>query len=183
MTFTKFVREDSNGYHKSVDDYLAELGVTVDIKPARKQDCPERCSEYTYINQKTRDRQTLPHNHGHKYQILLKRKDKRDILLDAWWNSFNSRFIPNKLSSWNTPLREIAADSNKSIPSAYDMLSSFSTGFFTNQETFEEYCGNFGENTDSRKALEFYQDAVKTAILFQRMFTEEELQKLGELAS
>jgi hypothetical protein len=48
-------------------------------------------------------------------------------------------------------------------------------------DTFDEFCSDYGYDTDSRKALDTYQQVQKQAAAIRRMFTEAELEKLAEI--
>jgi hypothetical protein len=48
-------------------------------------------------------------------------------------------------------------------------------------ETFEDFCDNFGYDTDSRKAEKVYRAVVREFEGMSRLFTEEELEQLQEI--
>lgn len=63
-------------------------------------------------------------------------------------------------------------------PSAYDLLSCLTK---YDPGTFENFCGDFGYDTDSRKALKTYRAVRKEWRDLEKMFNEEELQQLSEI--
>jgi hypothetical protein len=50
-----------------------------------------------------------------------------------------------------------------------------------NYGTFEEWAGEFGYETDSRKAEKMYNECMKIALKMRAMFGDENIQKLNEL--
>ena len=158
-----------NDYNRKVLDYLESIGVTCSIKADTKQDCPDRCKPTTY------ERRKIDHNHGYKYSLTLMRKHGR-LELEGFYNSIVSRYDTLPINV------EVKAGSIKATPDVYDMLScGYIPYAYANQETFEEYCSNFGFDTDSRKAERTYLEAVKQAISLQRFFTADELTYLQEV--
>lgn len=62
-------------------------------------------------------------------------------------------------------------------PSAYDVLA----GMIAEYGDFEEFCGNFGYNTDSIKAKETFEECRNQELNLRKLFTHEELEKLAEI--
>lgn len=172
----------------AVRAYLEEIGVRIDTRATDKQNCPESCKTW---HGKLRHKDgfevsgTTPHNHGHNYTSTLTRTVEGraiTLVLSDWWNSFNSRYYAVGDGSLSQ-IKEFSMNDPRSIPGPYDVLSSYSPDFFANQDTFEEFCGNRGEDTDSRRAERCYFNLCQLAIRFQRFFSQEELLHLGEIAS
>jgi hypothetical protein len=72
--------------------------------------------------------------------------------------------------------QSIAEGSNE--PTLYDVLAclqKYDVG------TFEDFCGNFGYDEDSRKAEKIYKAVCKEYEGMQRLFNEEELELLQEI--
>ena len=63
-------------------------------------------------------------------------------------------------------------------PSAYDVLACLT---HYDPETFEDFCGNFGYDVDSRKAEKTYFAVQKEWNDLSRLYTEEELDLLREI--
>ena len=105
------------------------------------------------------------------------------ILLDARLKAkFNRNFASKqeieKLRLSLTDKRNVKANKNYSIPTAYDVLTSLTK---YDPGTFENFCSEFGYDTDSRKAEKTY-EAVKVEYYnVSRLFTESELEKIREI--
>jgi len=67
---------------------------------------------------------------------------------------------------------------NRCQPSAYSILSCLVS---TNPGVFEEWCGEFGYDTDSRKAEKTWRACVEQYLKLDAMYTREELNALGEI--
>lgn len=63
-------------------------------------------------------------------------------------------------------------------PTAYDVLTCLTK---TDPESFEDFCGNFGYDTDSRKAMKIYKSVCKEWLKVGAFFTEEELNELQDI--
>lgn len=66
-------------------------------------------------------------------------------------------------------------------PSAYDVLACIVK--YELAATFEDFCGDFGYSIDSRRAEETYRAAQDEYRRFVRFFTEEEAERLREVAA
>lgn len=65
-------------------------------------------------------------------------------------------------------------------PTAYDILASVSMQA-SDQESFEDFCANFGLDTDSRKAESTYKECLELHEKLKAIFTPSELEKLAEI--
>ena len=63
---------------------------------------------------------------------------------------------------------------------AYSVLSCISFDLFCPDE-FEDFCGEFGYDTDSRKALKTFHKCASFAAQLQAFFTEEQIEDLQEI--
>ena len=63
-------------------------------------------------------------------------------------------------------------------PSAYELLASLTK---SDPGTFEEFCGEFGYDTDSRKAYKTYSAVVREWCKVNRLFTEAQILELQEI--
>ncbi|MBU1122379.1 MAG: hypothetical protein KKF54_06775 [Candidatus Omnitrophica bacterium] len=63
-------------------------------------------------------------------------------------------------------------------PNAYDVLACLTK---YDVGSLEDFCGNFGYNTDSRKAEKTYRAVVKEYNNITRLFNTEEIGKLAEI--
>src|SRR6478609_4379590 len=74
--------------------------------------------------------ETPDQEHGNQYRVTLRGKDRASVSFD-FWGSINDRRALND-------------------PSAYDVLACLS-GDINCRDTFEEFCGDYGYDPDSRK--------------------------------
>lgn len=83
-----------------------------------------------------------------------------------------------KLHSTYKNGKDIFINKNFAVPNAYDILTCL-TKYDPN--TFEDFCSEFGYDSDSRKALETY-NAVKNEYKeVTRLFTDAEIEELQEI--
>lgn len=64
------------------------------------------------------------------------------------------------------------------IPTAYDILACLTK---YDPGTFEDFCSEFGYDTDSRNAERTYKAVVKEWEAVNRLFTDEEIEELAEI--
>jgi hypothetical protein len=69
---------------------------------------------------------------------------------------------------------------NKVPPSDYSLLSCMSMDSYQS-DSFEDWCDNFGYDTDSRKALDTFLKCQKISSDINRFFTDTELEQLQEI--
>jgi hypothetical protein len=69
---------------------------------------------------------------------------------------------------------------SKTPPSDYDLLACVAMDSYCG-DTFEDWCGDFGYDTDSRKALDLFLKCQKTSADITRFFTTAELEQLQEI--
>lgn len=74
--------------------------------------------------------------------------------------------------------QSIDATYKKQTPKAYDLLASLTK---YDPDTFENFCGDFGYDTDSRKGLETYLAVQAEWQKVRKFFTVEELEELREI--
>lgn len=65
-------------------------------------------------------------------------------------------------------------------PSAYDVLACISSDAYT-PETFEDFCAEYGYESDSIKALQMFRRCDRFAKRLRAFFTESELNELAEI--
>jgi hypothetical protein len=63
-------------------------------------------------------------------------------------------------------------------PNMYDIMTCLTKN---DPESFEDFCDNFGYDTDSRKSEKIYHAVVREYKGMCRLFTEEELEQLQEI--
>jgi len=100
------------------------------------------------------------HNH---YRITITRKDTpKQKLTFQWWDSIH-----------NTEKNE--------QPTAYDALSTLASDSTEYSNSFEEFCGEMGYDTDSITASKTWKAYSKLASRINDFFTDEEMEDLREI--
>ena len=97
---------------------------------------------------------------GDRYRVTILRKGSLSIAFD-FWNSANARDKGEKLT-------------------AYDVLACIS-GDVNTPETFEDFCSEFGESTDSIKAKQTFNRCSRFAKRLRDFFTAQEIEQLQEI--
>jgi hypothetical protein len=69
----------------------------------------------------------------------------------------------------------------KRPPSDYNLLACMSSDSHQS-DTFEDWCGEFGYDTDSRKALDTFLKCQKISADINRFFTIDEIEALREIS-
>lgn len=98
------------------------------------------------------------HMHGDRHLITFYRRGR--YLKLHFWNSFHDM----QLSIY---------------PTAYDVLTCITKN---DPGSFENFCGDFGYDTDSRMAYATYKAVVKEYAKVSKFFTPAELEKLQEVS-
>lgn len=65
-------------------------------------------------------------------------------------------------------------------PTDYSLLACMASDSY-HADTFDDWCGNFGYDTDSRKALDTFLKCQKISSDIQRFFTNAEIEQLQEI--
>lgn len=97
------------------------------------------------------------HIHGDRYLVTF-RRGKQSLTL-SFWNSLHDQ-------------------ENGKAPTSYDVLAAiekYEVG------TYEDFCSNYGYDTDSRKAYTTYKLVLKEYTKVSGFFTESELTELQEI--
>jgi hypothetical protein len=99
------------------------------------------------------------HVHGDHYRITLSNKQGRYTF--SFWNSAN--------------------DSQQGKqPTAYDVLSCLG-GEVYSPDSLEDFCSEYGYDTDSRKAEKTFKASAKQQESLRRLFSTDQLEKLAEV--
>ena len=83
--------------------------------------------------------------------------------------------------------RERVYNKNFSEPTPYDVLACLTKSEVkhsdsTEEENFEDFCSDFGYNSDSIKAEKIYKAVCKEWDNVKMLWSDEEIEKLGEVA-
>lgn len=101
-------------------------------------------------------------DHGDRYRVTILRRDDRTSRFSFdFWDSIAAREAGKPLTD-------------------YGVLSCISLEAFA-PETFEDFCSDFGYDSDSRKAMRTFKALRKMADKMQAFFTPEELEQLAEI--
>jgi hypothetical protein len=97
---------------------------------------------------------------GHHYRVTLSKKGRQRLAFDYWGS---------------------AADASAGKePTPHSVLSCIASDIYT-PETFEEYCSEYGDDPDSRKALQTFNRAHRHAVKLREFFTDAERNELQTL--
>ena len=77
-----------------------------------------------------------------------------------------------------TPERDVFKNPNFAAPTAYDILTSLTKN---DPGTFENFCGDFGYDTDSRSAEKVYRAVCDEWLNVSRLFNDSEIELLQEI--
>lgn len=98
------------------------------------------------------------HVHGNRHRITFSRDGNRFQIM--FWNSLN-----------DAPIRGVS-------PSAYDVLACLTK---SDPGYFEDFCSEYGYDTDSRKALATHKAVVREWEKVSGFFTDDEITELYEI--
>jgi hypothetical protein len=183
-------------YTKQAEDFLTRHNLTFRATLVGS-DCPRFCEDATK-SQKMDEVNKYPrksHIHGKHYNCQIARKDGGQISFD-FWNSYadeefnalgckdyreggTSVFKYGKVKGKSDLTgRSVWKPAKAKTVEAYDLLACVEK---SDPGTFEDFCSNFGYDSDSRKAFDVYLAVQQEAAKIQRFFTEEELKELQEI--
>lgn len=75
--------------------------------------------------------------------------------------------------------QSILKTEEKEAPTAYDILACLTK---YDPGTFENFCADYGYDTDSRKAEKVYNDVVKEYDNLKMLYSDKELERLAEIS-
>ncbi|MDE2020999.1 MAG: hypothetical protein KGJ13_11735 [Patescibacteria group bacterium] len=185
-------------YQKQGEDFLTRHGLTFKAVLIGS-DCPRFCEDAQKM-QKMDEINTFPrrsHIHGKHYLCTISRQPERSEFAERFgkpkvedrpfvvdfWNSYADEEFNAKKSrsiSWHDTTGEWAKMKKQPfrIPTAYDVLACVQK---SDPGMFEDFCADFGYDTDSRRAFEVYTAVQEEAAKVRRFFTAEELEELQEI--
>lgn len=187
-------------YRTPIDDLLESSGIKFYAKLIG-DDCPIFCEDK---GKHTEDIGQFPrktHIHGQHWRATFTRLQKEPFVVD-YWNSYHDTEYNWLLKNRDTigePMPKRVHDmltrhgfkpdrtgwldrkGHKTIQvSAYDVLCCVQK---SDPGTFEEFCGYFSYDPDSRKAEQCWRACVEEWHKYRRFFTTEEQDKLADLAN
>jgi len=155
-------------YTKQAEDFLTKHNIDLEVMPIGK-DCPPFCEGKDHI-------------HGYHYKMTFSRPGEKSVSFD-FWNSYNDTlrkafsiekdwFVIAKTYMVQCDLYEAKN------PTAHDILAcvqKYDVG------TFEDFCGEYGYDTDSRKALSTYLAVEDEYKKVRGFFTPDEIEEMQEI--
>jgi hypothetical protein len=179
-------------YQKQATDFLEKHGIDFSFSQVG-HDCPTFCEDARLERDmdKVNDFPRKTHIHGKHYRCTFKRKDKQ-FTIDFWSSyadeEYNALFYHegnlvvmaenvywDKYGKYPRRLRDMKG---KRRPTPYDVLAAVTKN---DPGTFENFCGDYGYDTDSRRAEGVYKAVQVEYAKMQAFFTEEELTELQDI--
>lgn len=170
-----------NEYKKQAEDFCEKHGIIVTFKklgtlPYFDSDKKEVNKKYTIY----RDvfEVTIARKDGsNSFTIQFGDSERNTELRNATWMTGDGR--PNyKIQNQFERATAFERAKKDCKPHAYDILACITKN---DPEDFENFCSNFGYDTDSRSAFKTYQDVQVEWKKVEKFFTEEELQELWDI--
>jgi hypothetical protein len=161
-------------------------------------DCPTFCEDRVkgIAMDKLDEFPRKSHIHGHHYLCTISGKERSAFQID-FWNSYADEFhnwaLKHRIAAmpWATTISsmsyklqdmikaELKKGKQRSEPTPYDVLACITK---SEPGSFEEFCGEFGYDTDSRKAEQVYFAVQAEWSKVRRFFTAEEIAEIQEIS-
>jgi len=109
--------------------------------------------------------------HGKYFDDDKQARDIYNITLKRGGREYTFKFGQSVVNSGKKP--------NRKAPTAYDVLACITK---YDPGTFEEFCGEFGYDTDSKKAEKTYKAVVQEWLTVSRLYNDEEIELMAEIA-
>jgi hypothetical protein len=175
-------------YTQQAEAFLAKHGLTFKAELAADQAPPawDMAKGFRYVGRSSRD------NCGdYNGEVVLRCGDKWDITISRgthrlqfpFWSSIADK--ARRLGLVRSNMMSVAAEKlprpdKDHKPTAYDVLACISNDANTPAD-FEEFCSDFGYDTDSRKAEDTHRRCVTFALKLRQFFTATEFEELQEI--
>jgi hypothetical protein len=92
--------------------------------------------------------------------------------------AFKLKDRKNIMMRYSLKEKDLPINSNRSIPNAYDILACLTK---SDPGTFEDFCSEFGYDTDSKRAEKTYNAVLNEWKNVQSLFTDKEIEQLQEI--
>ena len=166
-----------NDTENKVDDYLSNLGVTYSVFPAGaglKRDGWE-CDGWRVVLGKADNIESFDYFTGTGHRVIFK-LEQYEIERKALASCVNKRSIMAE------NIRANMADCVKPFaPFAAGVLSALINDGQASYQSFNEWCAEYGYDSDSMKAFRTYQACCETGEKIRRIFTRQQISELAEL--
>ena len=183
-------------YTKQADDFLVKNNLEFRAVLVGS-DCPRFCEDS--LAERDMDKtDTFPrktHIHGKHYRCTISGEGRGHVAFDLWnsyadeeknwvrknWHAAQQIFVPKTFGRGSQTLAEQYRTHplKDETPTAYDLLACIEKN---DPGDFEEFCSEFGYDTDSRRAEDNWRAVVKEWQKVRRFFTAEELAELQEIS-
>lgn len=180
-------------YEQTALDFLSRHNITFSVAFVGN-DCPKFCEDAEHGRDMDKIN-TFPrksHIHGKHYRCTFTRKGCKPLTLD-FWNSYAdeehnwaiSNEARREIMSSACPyalenmVKEHRKDMTRREPTPYDVLACITK---YHPGTFEDFCGEFGYDTDSRKALATYEAVLQEWGKVSAFFTSGEIKEAQEIS-
>jgi hypothetical protein len=170
-----------NSYTQQAETFLSDASITFTVVLIGS-DCPKFCEDAR--KGKDMDKVNVfprkSHIHGKHYRVTFERTNGTSLVVE-FWNSYADEDSKDKYKHphrWNGKRPAPDKRGNNWNPTAYDVLACLTK---SDPRTFEEFCGDMGLDTDSRRAEETWRAVMDEWVRVQRFFSADELGKLQEI--
>jgi len=173
-------------YEKQAEDFLSRHSLTF-AAVLVGSDCPKFCEDAA--KGKDMDKTSVyprkSHIHGKHYRCtILRRKASASAVVFDFWNSYADEEF-NALGdkhyrNGETPFKfGLKGKAAMKTPTAYDLLACVEK---SDPGTFDDFCGNFVYDSDSRKAFDVYLAVQEEYRKITRFLTPEEIEEMQEIS-
>jgi hypothetical protein len=143
-----------NKYNKQAKEFLSKYELNLSIREAIPQKTP------LWINKDSKNQQ-----HGINYFCSLSNKDGKHYSFDFWGSIADAE--------------KISHGEKTGRPNAYSILACLDT--YSDGESFEDFCNNFGYDTDSITAEKTYKAVMKQIDGLKAILTPEAIEELNNI--
>ncbi len=172
----------SHDYQKQAEAFLSKHNIEFRAVLIG-DDCPTFCAdaEKGIDMDKVNVYPRRTHIHGKHYRCTFSSKGRGHFAIDFWNSYADEEFNALGTKDYQlgkTVIRKWGIEGRR-VVEAYDVLACLTK---YDPGTFENFCSDFGYDTDSRKAEDVYRAVVKEFHSVQKFFAAEEIPELQEIA-
>lgn len=174
-------------YTKQAEDFLTKYGLEFRAVLVG-DDCPQYCEDA--LADRDMDKINVfprkTHIHGKHYRCTVSGAGRGHVSFDFWnsysdeeYNALGCKAYRMGETVFKYSDRRIINGSRQCTPVAYDLLACIQK---SDVDTFENFCAEFGYDTDSRRAFDTFEAVQKEWRKIQKFFKVEEIEALQEMA-
>ena len=182
-----------NDYEKQGKDFLERHNLEFRVVLVGN-DCPKFCEDAA--NDNAMDQVNVfprrTHVHGKHYRVTVFGKDRGYVGFDFWssYHDEESNCFHHGRGEKAIPSENINWDKHRGakyprivrkplqLPTSYDLFTSIQK---SDPGNFEEFCRDYGYDSDSRRAEQTYHAVVEEWKKVRRFFTDAEIEELQEI--